>query len=96
MNIKPCDTWEDKHSGGVNIVFRKVCSVTNETYIVSVPREKYADFVHSNISIQTIFPELSADERELIISGITPAEWDKYIGNTELETDDDSNEEDPF
>ncbi len=26
--------------------------------------------------IQSIMPELSADEREFIMTGITPAEWD--------------------
>lgn len=27
--------------------------------------------------VQTIFPNLSASEREFILSGITPTEWDK-------------------
>lgn len=30
--------------------------------------------------IQEAFPELSNDAREFIKSGITPEEWDKYMG----------------
>ena len=30
--------------------------------------------------IQRVFPHLSADEREFLISGITPVEWDAFLG----------------
>jgi hypothetical protein len=30
--------------------------------------------------IQEAFPELSSDAREFIKTGVTPAEWDKYMG----------------
>lgn len=30
--------------------------------------------------VQNVFPELSADEREFLISGITPEEWNKAFG----------------
>ncbi len=30
--------------------------------------------------IQNIVPNLSADEREFLISGITPAEWESLYG----------------
>lgn len=29
--------------------------------------------------VQNVFPNLSAAEREFILSGITPEEWDKYL-----------------
>ena len=29
--------------------------------------------------IQEVMPHLSADEREFLISGITPAEWDEHM-----------------
>lgn len=30
--------------------------------------------------VQHVVPHLSADDREFIINGITPEEWDKYMG----------------
>lgn len=29
--------------------------------------------------IQEFFPELNNDQREFILTGITPAEWDEYL-----------------
>lgn len=31
--------------------------------------------------VQDVFPDLDADQREFIASGITPQEWDTYIGD---------------
>lgn len=33
--------------------------------------------------IQDVFPELSADEREFLITGATPEEWDEMFGKHE-------------
>lgn len=33
--------------------------------------------------IQHVFPHLSAGEREFLVSGVTPAEWDAMIGGEE-------------
>lgn len=33
--------------------------------------------------IQQIFPELTADQREFILTGITPEEWDDLYGEEE-------------
>lgn len=33
--------------------------------------------------IQTIFPHLSAPEREFILSGITPEEWDRVFSGVD-------------
>jgi hypothetical protein len=30
--------------------------------------------------VQNVFPHLSADEREFIMTGITPQEWDEEFG----------------
>ena len=34
----------------------------------------------SGEAIQKVVPHLSADEREFLVSGITPAEWDAFLG----------------
>ena len=30
--------------------------------------------------VQTVLPHLSADQREFLVTGITPAEWKTYLG----------------
>lgn len=34
----------------------------------------------SGENIQKVVPHLSADQREFLITGITPAEWDTFLG----------------
>ena len=31
--------------------------------------------------IQNVFPDLSVDDREFIMTGVTADEWDKYMGD---------------
>jgi len=31
--------------------------------------------------IQDVFPDLSADDREFLMTGITPDEWEQFMGN---------------
>jgi hypothetical protein len=33
--------------------------------------------------IQNAMPNLSTDDREFLMTGVTPEEWDKYIKNDE-------------
>jgi len=33
--------------------------------------------------VQDVFPELTADEREFILSGVTPEEWESICGKEE-------------
>ena len=35
---------------------------------------------HSRPLVQNAFPDLSADDREFILTGITPEEWDQIFG----------------
>lgn len=37
----------------------------------------------NGVLIQHAMPELTADEREFIMTGITPEEWDEAFGDTE-------------
>ena len=38
-------------------------------------------YLNNVILIQDVFPELTNDEREFIMTGITPEEWEKFINN---------------
>lgn len=44
----------------------------------------------SGLLVQAVFPKLSSSEREFLISGITPTEWNDTFG--EEENDDDHDE----
>jgi hypothetical protein len=59
----------------------KVCSVTDEEYTVTVELEQYMDWKGGNY-IQNAMPELNADDREFLISGMTPAMWDNLYSET--------------
>lgn len=32
-------------------------------------------------NVQDIFPQLDSEQREFLINGVTPQEWNKYIGD---------------
>ena len=42
---------------------------------LNITQEQYEEWLHTERLVQDIFPDLSADEREFLISGITPEEW---------------------
>lgn len=60
-------------------IYRK-CTVTNKVYSVCVSEHKYKRWKTGNELIQNVFPELDADQREFLMTGTTPAEWDKMFG----------------
>ena len=41
----------------------------------------------SGVNIQVAMPQLNADEREFIKTGVTPTEWDELFGEEEDEED---------
>lgn len=55
------------------------CPVCGKTEIVVAPFEGYTAW-NSGVPIQEALPCLSADERELLLSGICPTCWDKLFG----------------
>ena len=40
--------------------------------------------------VQAVFPQLSSSEREFLISGITPTEWNDTFGEEENDDDHDA------
>ena len=43
---------------------------------IEVTQEQLRSWRQDGVLIQNAMPNLSADEREFIMTGITPAEWD--------------------
>jgi len=55
------------------------CPMCGETHLITVPIEGYARW-QNGACIQDAMPELSADDREMLISGICPRCWDDMFG----------------
>ena len=51
---------------------------TNTMYLDITDKE--ADSYVNGSLVQNAFPRLTASEREFILTGITPAEWDQMFG----------------
>jgi hypothetical protein len=62
---------------------------------INVTEEQMREFASPNRrNIQDIFPNLSNDEREFIMTGITPGEWDEMFNDNDddddvIDSDDD-------
>ena len=51
---------------------------------INVTVQQLFDFMNGRSGLaQEAFPDLSIDEREFIISGIHPTEWNELFGNEE-------------
>jgi len=63
-------------------VLRRVARQTKELEMSCSPEELIAgiDRWKAGGYIQDIFPHLPAGEREFLMTGITPAEWDEIFG----------------
>jgi hypothetical protein len=59
------------------------CMVCGRQVILEVSHEGY-DLWAGGALVQKAFPELSAPERELLITGTHPACWDRLFGPDEI------------
>ena len=65
-----------------------LCPFCGEMHEVPVNEDDYWDW-QDGTSVQDAFPYLTADEREMLISGICPKCWDKTFGDDEEEDEPD-------
>ena len=68
----------------------RITPFTNTTNVmdINVTQEQIALW-ESGTLIQVAMPHLSADEREFIMTGITPTEWEENFGTSEEEEEED-------
>ena len=66
-----------------HLTFTKMCQVTKEEYSVRVEKEDFMKWKALKMYVQDAFPYLSADEREFLLSGITPHEWEECMGGAD-------------
>lgn len=50
------------------------------TMDLPVTSEQVAQLESGSGYVQSIFPCLNADQREFLLTGITPEEWDEFVG----------------
>ena len=62
-----------------NIQIRKNCPICNHEHSVTVDEEKWKKYQNGEGNIQNIFSELSAAEREILITGICGKCWDNVV-----------------
>jgi len=60
------------------ITKKSIISGNINTRDISITQEQY-DLWTSGTLIQDVVPDLSKDDREFLISGITPEEWDSVF-----------------
>lgn len=65
-----------------DIVIWKICSISNKRYEVSINQHDWYDYMHGKL-VQNAFPHLNEEQREFIMSGITPHEWNEMFSDDE-------------
>lgn len=62
---------------------RRKSQLTGKTHDMKIPDltfTQYVDYVEGDALIQEALPHLTNDEREFILTGITPEEWAEEFG----------------
>lgn len=62
-------------------LIRTVCPFCGHAHEVAVNEDDYFSWRFDGGLVQSAFPYLSADEREMLISGICPTCWEKTFAN---------------
>lgn len=65
------------------ITRRSILTGVTHSLELSVTQEQLNRYERTHDLIQDVFPELSAPEREFIMTGMTPDEWDATFGEKE-------------
>jgi len=83
MNIEPCGDnlpeYEFHEDGTATVVRYSPFSGKWHKATLRMTRRNLAQWLDGEL-IQDVFPNLATDEREFLITGITPAEWEEAFG----------------
>lgn len=69
------------------VVYSKMCSIKNKLYKVELNLLEHKLLTLGSDLIQDILPKKSPEEREFLINGLTPAEWDSLMTEMEEENE---------
>jgi hypothetical protein len=79
---------EAGENGGAKVTRMSIFTRRQNTMNLPVSPERVREYYAGGRGlVQDVFPELGADEREFLMSGATPAEWDDIFGSSEDEED---------
>ena len=73
------------------MIITKFCEITQSTNSMNldITQEEYNSFLSKKPTerdnIQDIFPNLTDDEREFLITGLTPEDWNNIFSDEEEE-----------
>lgn len=56
------------------------CVLTREVYRVKVPRDGFVSWANGRSPIQAALSQVSVEDREFLISGISPVGWEQTFG----------------
>ena len=56
------------------------CAITREQYRVKVPRSGFVSWANGRSPIQAALPQVRVEDREFLISGISPVGWERTFG----------------
>lgn len=74
--------FNDK-DGTASVTKKSIISGIVNTRQIPIVDSQYRNWKERGMLIQDAMPHLSADDREFLMSGITPEEWDAHYGNEE-------------
>ena len=82
MYIDKCKYKEEYDSdGGHYYVFTGPCVMTGEDYSVRVPGPGLFQWRNGSKHIQDALPDLSAGDREFLMTGTSPTGWNNIFGD---------------
>lgn len=83
-----------------NVTLAIICPLCGNTSYLTVPTDGYTAWKLHGVLVQDAFPQLSAEDRELLISGICPTCWDNLFSCKDEENEDyeiwDDDDDDPY
>lgn len=62
-------------------VITETCTHCQKRSEIEVDDDKYWEWRHTNAKIQDVFPDLSDEEREMMLTGIHPECWVVIFGD---------------
>jgi hypothetical protein len=66
------------------MLITKISTLSGKTHTLDIPvTQEQLDNYRKGMFIQDAMPNLSADDREFIMTGTTKEEWDYYFGDPE-------------
>ena len=73
--------------GDGKVEARRRCQVTGDLFIIRVDAQALIEWKEGKL-IQEAMPQLSKDEREILMTGYTPSEWDGLFKGDDDEEDE--------